>query len=216
MKKKSRGAIIFDYDGVLADTRALILKIYNEIGTAMGVEDFRRAEHLDMFETDYRKTLAKAGITDPGDIETTRRLYQENLRKYNHLTKPIPNIDKVLSRLSMSFRLGIVSNNIKSEIESKLGAFGILGYFDVVIGDEYGSLKPDPTQLLKCLDMLGETKENAFFIGDMDGDIHAAKNAGLKGSIAVTYGYHSVERLMRANPTYVVDNPMQIIEIVEG
>ena len=52
-----------------------------------------------------------------------------------------------------------------------------------------------------------------IYVGDEERDIIASKKARIK-NIAVTWGFNSKEKLSREKPDYIVDSPMQIIEIV--
>jgi phosphoglycolate phosphatase-like HAD superfamily hydrolase len=54
---------------------------------------------------------------------------------------------------------------------------------------------------------------NGFMVGDCDDDIKAGKFSNLK-TIAVNYGYQSLEQLKRANPTFTISNINELIKII--
>jgi phosphoglycolate phosphatase len=50
-------------------------------------------------------------------------------------------------------------------------------------------------------------------VGDTTHDVLMAHGAGMS-SIGVTYGVHSVEQLLSANPTWLVDSFLGVVDIV--
>jgi phosphoglycolate phosphatase len=53
----------------------------------------------------------------------------------------------------------------------------------------------------------------SFYIGDTVGDIKEARAAGV-WTVAVTWGWHSRERLLAARPDFLVDTPEELLQIV--
>ena len=107
-----------------------------------------------------------------------------------------PEIKTVLKKLyEMGLKIGIASNNQKEVIEKYLVKYGIREFADALVsGEEITHLKPDPQIITLCLKKLGTDAENAVYVGDMDYDMDAGKNAGVK-VVAVTYGWHPREVL---------------------
>ena len=86
-------------------------------------------------------------------------------------------------------------------------------YFAITrCADESGS-KPDPQMLS---DILAHTKQpisQAVFIGDSIYDIQMANRLGMT-SIAVNYGTASSSELAAQQPTYQVDTPQALAELL--
>ena len=185
-------AIIFDYDGVLVDSLDVVHEIYKEIIKYYDKPLFRDVKkNIDSYDVDWKKTLEKVGITKKEDLEKIKNIYKKHFEINKDLTKQIPGMKKVLEKLKGNYRLAVASNNFKNLIEDMLKRFGILKYFDIIEGGEKEILKPDPAVIINCMNHLKVKPEETIYIGDMDGDIIAARNAKLKKMIAVTYGYHS-------------------------
>jgi phosphoglycolate phosphatase len=55
-------------------------------------------------------------------------------------------------------------------------------------------------------------KDRTYYIGDTTGDIREAKMAGIR-TVAVTWGWHSRERLAKLQPDYLIDNPSDLLSI---
>jgi phosphoglycolate phosphatase len=87
--------------------------------------------------------------------------------------------------------------------ERVLKYFDLYDLFDLIVGSN-----PDGTRILKremvkdvLLELQNFKKQNFIVVGDREDDIIAAKKNGIS-SMAVTYGYGSIEELKKANPDY--------------
>jgi len=80
--------------------------------------------------------------------------------------------------------------------------------------DEAGS-KPDPQMLTDILDYTQQQISNAVFIGDSIYDIQMATQLGMT-SIAVNYGTASSAELAAEQPTYQVDTPQALADLLCG
>ncbi|MFQ6124431.1 MAG: HAD family hydrolase [Candidatus Heimdallarchaeota archaeon] len=207
--------MIFDLDGVIIDSFVVIPEIYKiikkELNLAVPEQVF---ESGNFFKVDWKKHLKRLGITSPQEIKKVVEIYYREYARLEHLINPFPDIKNVLEELSTHFKLAIVSNSHLEKIESMLKKFRLLNYFDCVIGADQGTLKPDPTQFFLCLDCLKVKPESAVYIGDMEDDVLAARNAQLKKVIVVTYGFHSEDRLMRAKPDLIISKPEEIVDAI--
>ena len=67
--------------------------------------------------------------------------------------------------------------------------------------------------LEKCVKLCNVKKENSYFITDTVGDIKEGLAAGLK-TIAVTWGFHNKELLNGLKPSYLINNPKEINNII--
>ncbi len=209
-------AVIFDYDGVIVDSLDVVHIIYKEIAKHFNFPVFADLKkNIDFYDVDWKETLRKVGIFRKDDIAKIKELYIEHFNKHKELTKLVPGIKDVLEKLKKKYKLAVASNNFKKEIEKVLKKFEILKYFDIVVGGEKEILKPDPTILIQCMQKLNVKPEETVYIGDMDGDILAGRNAKLKKIIAVTYGYHSHDKLKQLNPDVIVHKSIDLIEAVE-
>ena len=85
--------------------------------------------------------------------------------------------------------------------------------FDVIVGatDDLPK-KPDTAMANNILSKLNLSADECIWIGDSSVDIESAKNLGCK-SIAVAWGFRSVESLLQYNPNYVVNIPKEILDI---
>lgn len=86
---------------------------------------------------------------------------------------------KVLRGLGL--KIGIVTNGCRRYAAEIIKMFSLGDYVDVLIArDDVLSPKPSPGHLLKALEALGVSAEEAIFVGDHWIDALCAKNAGVK------------------------------------
>ncbi len=77
--------------------------------------------------------------------------------------------------------------------------------FDLLVcGDTLSTRKPDPAQLLYCIDKLACRAEESIMVGDSVSDIKAAQAAKIP-VICVNYGYHQGENLQAYRPTKLIE-----------
>jgi phosphoglycolate phosphatase len=120
----------------------------------------------------------------PGiDPDAAARLYREHHPTVmkSH-TKLLPGVADGLAALKAGgVKLGVCSNKPAYFTRALLGMLGIDHYFDVVYGpDDVGAAKPDPTMVLKALEHLGVSKDEALYVGDMEVDIETGRRAAIE------------------------------------
>ena len=75
--------------------------------------------------------------------------------------------------------------------------------------------KPHPAPVLKALERLGATPEQAVYIGDSPFDLQSANAAGC-AAIGVTWGVFKREVLAQEHPLAIVDTPAELLEVLAG
>jgi len=211
-KRSQLKLIIFDYDGVLVDSLPVQFEIYRHLVAEMGLDPALLKEGSgDFFSVDYRETLKIMGVHTREGIREAEVRYLEHIKKLKPKIHPFPFISDLLEKLK-DYKLAIVSNNNCEEISKVLESFGLREHFDMLIGPPtHNILKPEPDQLLACLKDSGVEASEAIYVGDMDGDIDAAKAAGIE-SVGVAWGFHSKPKLLNAD--HMVDNVEELLALI--
>ncbi len=204
--------LMFDYDGVIVDSFELTKRIYLDVSDEFGLglpddSNFFR----ELFELDWRNTLKKLGIYSRENIEKIDRIYRAGLKKYESCAGIYPGMNEVLDALSKKYALAVVTNNVRDELDYRLKKFGLSKYFKAVLTEEDGKPKPEPDLLLKCMDRFNIDPKESAFIGDMDGDILAAKSAKVGKIVGVSYGYHQHHKLKEAD--IIVNAPEELLNL---
>jgi len=194
-------ALVFDFDGVLADSEPLHLRAYQEtlepLGHSLPREEYY-ARYLGYNDYDMFKELAAARrwpVTHE-DIETLiaakGRIYESLLTTADHL---YPGTAAAVARLAAQYPLGIASGALRHEIESILRACALDRHFRFIVasGDTPAS-KPAPDPYSRAAALHGLPPSRCLAIEDSRWGIESAKTAGL-WCIGITNTYPVAELL---------------------
>ena len=125
--------------------------------------------------------------------------------------KPFDGLIPVLAALSRDHFLLVISSNGSKTIRKMLVRFGFDSYFREILGADFLASKKEKIDY--ALEKYGIPAERAFYIGDTAGDVKEARAAGVR-SVAVTWGWHSRERLLAAHPDFLVDTPEGLLQLM--
>ena len=127
-----------------------------------------------------------------------------------------PGAEKTLQELhSRHLKIGLVTNNSRAATELTLKRHHLQPFFDAIVTrDDCEEMKPDSAPIKKILTELGVSKEAAILVGDGVMDITAAKAAGLR-SVAVSTGPFPIERILKAEPDYLLGSVNELPLLIE-
>lgn len=208
-------AILFDLDGTLLDTNELILTSFREaFKNVLNIEP-PDDEIARLFGKPLVQSLIPYTEDKLDELVTTYRALNEV--KHDTMCYAFPEVKDMLSELKgMGIKLGIVTSKRKVMADRGLKIAGIYDFLDVVITPEATEKhKPDPQPALEACRLLGVNPNEAIMVGDATFDIMCGRDAGCK-TIGVKYTVVPLEELISSNPDYLIDNPMEIIEIVKS
>ncbi|AZB41696.1 HAD family hydrolase [Bacillus sp. FJAT-42376] len=173
-------AIIFDFDGTLANTLPICFEAFQDVFRKYDQRDVTSEDIVAMFgpsEPDIiRKNLLHENKEEA--IEHFYFVYKEN---HHQLVKPNEEISDLLQMVKdRGMKLAIVTGKARRSLDLSLEELKMNVSFDVIItGDDVEKPKPDPEGILKVLSQLGIDHTEAMFIGDSDADIGAGLGAGV-------------------------------------
>ena len=178
-------AVIFDFDGTLADSLETIAYIGNlaleENGFAPIPKDRYRRLVGDGRSALIHRMLAEYQADTPENFCRVCRTYDMHYHAAGlHTTKPYAGILELLEVLAdHGIRLCVCSNKPHDVVESSVAVlFG--ERFDVVMGQKEGvPVKPAPDSALAICKELDIPPAECLFVGDTNVDIETAKNAGM-------------------------------------
>ena len=199
---------LFDFDGVLVDS----LEVYEQrvklclekIGKPI-VQS--RNDFLDLFEDNFYEAIVKKGIDLEKFMNASRSIPTND--DYDQMS-PFTPIFPVLTELKKDNILTVISSNISKVIHVILSRYGFNGCFQKVLGADSGYSKKE--KILHAIDSFQIEKEKTYYVGDTIGDIKEARLAGVK-TVAVTWGWHSKEKLETARPDYFIETPDALLKI---
>lgn len=203
-------ALIFDFDGTIADTLGEGLRIYNLLAHENGYREIDREELPELRGYDTRQLLRHLQIPKrkvPLLLNKGRRLLKSKIREL----PLIEGMAETLPRLRENADcFGILTSNAVDNVEAFLDAHQLRDLFTFVSSTSKLSGKAKHlraiarTFSLRPLQML--------YIGDELRDLQAARKARI-ASTAVTWGFNSAETLSAANPDFLVDTPADLLQI---
>jgi beta-phosphoglucomutase len=195
-------AVIFDFDGVIADSEPIHCRAFLEVFPQFGfplTEELYYSNYLGYTDVDTLEVLSKdfkVALDEP----TRRRMLDLKAKRFEELiqtNKPIISGVPAFVRMLSSHRvpLGICSGALRSDIEHILNGSELQTAFEVVVSaDDVAKGKPDPQGFLLTLqrlqDKLGRPLQacRCVVIEDSYWGLQAAQSAGMK-RIAVTHTY---------------------------
>jgi len=119
---------------------------------------------------------------------------------------------------SMERKTALITTSPRANVLHLLDKYNLHHFFDAVITQEdTRQHKPNPEPLEKALEMLDGNKQEAIIIGDSDKDIDAGSNARIDSVLFYPEAhekFYDLETLKRLNPTYVVRDFREILDII--
>jgi HAD superfamily hydrolase (TIGR01509 family) len=178
-------AVLFDFDGVIADTENHHIAAWQRTLAALGwqVPDEVAARSAEVDDREFlRDLLADQQITD-GDIEGWVRKKQAlTIRMLSDAPRIYPGIPELVQRLRGSVRLAVVSGTWRENVETVLAASGLRAAFEVIVGKEdVAAVKPDPEAYFLALRRLALSPGETVAIEDSPTGLAAAHAAGIPG-----------------------------------
>ena len=210
--------ILFDLDGTLTDpgigiTNSVMyaLKKFNiDVEDRATLYKFIGPPLLESFEKYYgfSKEESELALTYYREYFKPKGLYENEVYE---------GIEAVLTELKSRKKVLIVATSKPEAFAVEiLQHFHLDRYFDFIAGatmDEKRTKKADV--IAYALEQCKITdKASAIMIGDREHDVLGAKQVGLD-SVGVLYGYGNYEELKNAGATYIVENPEEILKIIE-
>jgi len=192
--------VVFDWDGTLMDSTAVIAASLQEACRDVGIAV--PSEH----DAKYVIGLNLAATFDhvaPGlDEEGRRRLAERYRHHFLARENEMPlygGVREMLDDLLVrGHRLAVATGKARRGLDRALEATGLRDKFEVTRCADEGFAKPHPEMLLMLLDIAGVAAGGAVMVGDTTHDLELAANAGVDG-VAVSYGAHA-EALLATRP----------------
>lgn len=204
---------IFDFDGTVADTIGGIVATMQETFRLNGRDIPSVEEIKEVIGLPLEGCMHGLGITVEGDVAelcaTYRRIFPDIAMSQIQL---FPNVKETLTELhNQGKRLAIATSRNRNSLTEIMKRHGVLDYFELLVSSSDGyAPKPAPDMVLGILDRLGISDSETVVIGDTSFDIEMGNKAHC-WTCAVTYGNHTREKLMTAQPNFIVDSFSEVL-----
>ncbi|MCW4021652.1 MAG: HAD family phosphatase [Candidatus Bathyarchaeota archaeon] len=202
-------AVIFDWDGTLADTRKAVVQSFQTVLTKAGCTVTK--EFIErLMGVGTKKTILEAykQCNIRINVETLDNLSKEKVKiqaELTHLVQVFDGVTKLLDALQTKTKLAVATMSGRQVIDKTLTEKNLEGYFETIISaDDISNPKPNPEIFLKTAKTLGVLPKDCVVVEDSIFGVKAAKDAKMK-CIAVSSGVYSNEELQNEHPDIVVD-----------
>jgi phosphoglycolate phosphatase len=202
--------LLFDFDGTIADSIQLGIKIANNLAPQFGYPPFTENDIQHFRSLTWHKIAREMQIPFYKIPKIVTIAFKEYKRLISEL-EPCAGIVEMLNELALKeIPMALLSSNTVENVHLFLTNHKI---------DSFLWIEGTSGILNKAKDIKKRLKKHkisineVIYIGDEIRDIEAAHNCGLK-VIAVTWGFHTAEFLASYKPDYLVNEPKEIIEIV--
>jgi phosphoglycolate phosphatase-like HAD superfamily hydrolase len=202
--------VIFDYDGVLADTLDDLIRFGQEACNRLGVNHVVTKDDLSNLEVMSFATFGRACEVPEHLIDEFVKISLNLFAEKESPPAIFDGLRDVFQHLSSNHKVAIVTTNSSQNVHAFLTQHGL----DSLVHAVYGVDTPGSKAQKISLARERFREQSVFMIGDALSDIRAAKEAGVT-SIAVTWGHQHLETLLRGEPDYVVESPRQVIKTVK-
>ena len=213
-------AMLFDFDGTLADTAADLCAAVNRLRAERGLNALPLAQARPHASSGARGLLRAAFDMTPEhpEYDAMREAFLRNYAEcLSAQTELFPGMAELLEQLAArGIAWGIVTNKATHFTETIVAALR-LAPDCVVCGDTTPHTKPHPAPLLHAAQALSLAPASCWYVGDDLRDIQAARAAGMR-AIAVEYGYHGVENggPQSWNADAVIAHPLDLLSFIEA
>ncbi len=209
--------LLFDLDGTLTDSKEGITKSVQYALSKLGIiednlhnlEKFIGPPLDESFSGFY--SLGKDEVRDA--IKYYREYYSTKGIYENDLYPGIPELLKKLRESDKKMYIATTKPTIFAV--EVLKHFNLDDYFSEIVGSFLDGRRTSKDELIKfILSRIPEVSKNKIvMIGDRRHDILGAKQTGID-SIAVSYGYGSLEELVKAEPTYIAGSIEELYQLI--
>lgn len=210
-------AVLYDFDGTLADTADLIFRSFQH--TLESYLGFRptREQWLAGFGPPIAVQLTPYARS-PEELRAMRTTYAQYQDAHTDaFVRPFPGtVETVAELAARGYRLAIVTSKLRAPTLRGMGVCGLLEHFDeVVTPDVVTNPKPHPEGVLLALDRLGVAAEEAIYVGDSPHDVAAGRAAGVL-TVAAPWGPYPRGSLEEEHPDFLIEEPRDVLALVES
>jgi len=207
--------VIFDWDGTLMDSAERIVACMQAAARELEWDVPSAAAVRDIIGLGLPEAMARLfpGITS-GEQDRLRETYGHQFRVADRIPAPFfPGVIEGIERLrrDSTCRLAVATGKSRRGLDRALEHESCGSWFVASRTADLTRSKPHPQMLEELLVECGVTVEEAVMIGDTEYDLEMARAIGMD-RVAVTYGVHERERLLRSEPLLVAEDFSSLVE----
>ncbi len=210
--------IVFDFDGVIADSMEATIEIYNRLALSFGLRQVSDKKEIEKFRNQQAWDVVKSlNISGLKLLKLIAKSRSETFKVIENLPsqKGMPAVLQTLKK--DGYTLGIVTANSVKNVRKFLRKQN-LEIFDFIY--EVNLLiniitRRDKDHILrKIAKIYNLSSQEVVYIGDQTSDIDSGNKAGVR-TAGVGWGYNSPKILKEQNPDYFFEKPEDILKLFD-
>lgn len=207
MRPQPLRAVLFDWDGTLADTAESSYRCYVRMFADFGIPFDREAYHR-TYSPDWYHTFRCLGLPEERWADADERWLRYFAEETVALIEGARDALEALARRGVT--QAIVTSGSRPRIERELVAHG-LSFAEVVCGHDTSRRKPHPDPLHLALTRLGVAPSEAAYVGDSPEDVLMARAANVF-AVAVPGPYPNREALAAAGADVIAEDLARAVD----
>lgn len=203
--------IVFDWDGTLFDSTALIARCLQRAAVDIGLPepDYDRARYV--IGLGLRDALEHAvpGLEPERYPELGQRYRQHYLSSEHELTLFPGTVEMLQALKGRHHWLAVATGKTRVGLDRVLQSSELSGMFDSTRTADETRSKPHPQMLLELMREFGADPERTLMIGDTTHDLQLAANAGA-ARVGVSFGAHDHASFAEFEPRFVAHSTAEL------
>ncbi len=203
--------IVFDWDGTLFDSTALIVRCIQNACRDLGVIVPSTSAAAYVIGLGLHDALRHAVPDLPAERYADLGLrFRHHYVASQHELLMFPGTLAMLQALkARQHRLAVATGKGRRGLDDALAHAQLKGVFDGTRTADETASKPDPRMLHELMREFGAGPERTLMIGDTTHDLQLARNAGTP-RVAVSYGAHDHEAFAEFDPLTVAHSTREL------
>ena len=203
--------LVFDWDGTLYDSTALIAGCIQDACRDVGAEIPSAADASYVIGLGLQDALRHVapGLPESRYPELGLRYRQHYVARMHELSLFRGTLEMLHSLKARHHWLAVATGKNRRGLDDALAHSQVKGLFDGTRTADETASKPNPQMLLELMREFGAEPERTLMIGDTTHDLLLARNAGVP-SMAVSFGAHDHESFAEFAPLHVVHSTREL------
>ena len=210
-RSRNLRAVLFDWDGTLADTAQASFRSYVKMFADFGLQ-FDEEAYARTYSPNWHHTYRLMGLSEnqwgDADVRWLRYFADETIHLIDGAREALDLLDR------RRILRGIVTSGSRDRIVRELEHHNVGQHFvHVVCGTDVREKKPHPEALHLCLDTIGISPDETAYVGDSPEDVEMARAAGVV-SVAIRGAYPNIDALLASRPDYLANSLADAVRYV--
>ena len=204
MRPQRFDLIVFDWDGTLFDSTAVITRSIQAAAVDLGLAEPTQAQASYVIGLGLQDALAYAVPTlSPDRYPELGQRYRHHYLAAQHQVTLFEGVLDLLAALKARHHwLAVATGKSRRGLDEVLDVDSLRGVFDGTRTADETAGKPNPQMLNELMREFGVEPERTLMIGDTTHDLQLARNAGT-ASVGVSYGAHDHASFGEFGPLHI-------------